>query len=159
MAFKINVKVTDLDLGLNAIIRNFEELDNQEISAGVHEEAGEHPNANGKHTAEIAMFNEYGTSHIPERSFIRSTIDENNSLLFGAMEKIINNAHNPISSQISDLNSFGFLAKTLIENKIKSLQSPANAQSTIDKKGFNNPLIDTRYLLENITFKILKEVA
>jgi len=42
-----------------------------------------------------------------------------------------------------ELGKVGLLAQSQVRAKITAIKSPPNAQSTIDKKGSSNPLIDT----------------
>jgi len=96
------------------------------------------------------------TIEIPERSYIRSTIDENEA-------KYLDNYAKKLSVQIIDGNIDKYTALTImgqkieadIKSKIISLQSPANAPSTIRKKGSNNPLVNTGLLGSSIRYVVV----
>lgn len=95
------------------------------------------------------------TIEIPERSYIRSTIDENE-------KKYLDDIAKKLSVQIIDGNIDKYTALTImgqkiesdIKSKIISLQSPANAPSTIRKKGSSNPLVDTGLLGGSIRYVV-----
>ena len=52
------------------------------------------------------------------------------------------------------LNKIGIEAATQYKNMIEEIKSPANAQKTIDKKGFDNPMIETGFFKFNISAEI-----
>lgn len=95
------------------------------------------------------------TIEIPERSYIRSTVDENE-------HKYLDNYAKKLSAQIIDGNIDKYTALTImgqkiesdIKSKIISLRSPPNAPSTIRKKGSSNPLVDTGLLGGSIRYVV-----
>lgn len=52
------------------------------------------------------------------------------------------------------LNKIGIEAATQYKNMIEEIKSPANAQATIDKKGFDDPMIETGFFKFNISAEI-----
>ena len=56
----------------------------------------------------------------------------------------------PITDTIDDI---GNHAVTNIQLYIMNLKEPRNAPSTIKKKGYNNPLVETRQMMEAVNFK------
>lgn len=54
----------------------------------------------------------------------------------------------------SMLNQIGIEAATQYKNMIEEIKSPGNAQATIDKKGFDNPMIETGFFKFNISAQI-----
>ncbi len=93
---------------------------------------------------------------IPQRSFIRSTMDDNKrkyqNLLkrFGA--KVV--AMDLKVDQAMDL--VGLQVAADMRAKIRNGIPPANADATIVRKGSSKPLIDTGQLLGSITHKVVK---
>jgi hypothetical protein len=67
--------VKDTDLGFKQLIAELQNAKNLEVVVGLQE--SEEKSADGVYVAEYAAANEYGTKKIPERSFMRSTFDEN----------------------------------------------------------------------------------
>lgn len=107
--------------------------------------------------AEVAMLNEFGMGNNPERSFIRSTFDENiknwmsdfDNLLYAAMmndrsfEGVLHTIADTIMSDIK---------KTIV--RISTTED--NAKSTQKAKGFNSPLIATRELIRSINYEVVE---
>ena len=82
--------------------------------------------------AEKALYNHFGTEDIPARPFLQ--FDQN------AAAKLVRKAI------VSDGDTVGMIKVGLtgmIQDNIRELRRPANADSTIKKKGSSNPLIDT----------------
>jgi hypothetical protein len=133
------------------------------VSIGVHEGAGHYEN--GPEVAEVALWNEYGTAPranhpgTPERSFIRSTIDENDALINSwreeAITKILTGEWGPKKA----LEAIGFRVQVLIQNKIRSNVPPPNAPSTVEQKRRDgvppNTLINSGLLLRSVTYRVV----
>lgn len=67
-------KVIVRDLGFNKVVAELQSMGKLRVTAGVHSDAK--PRTTGQPNPQaLAMFQELGTSTIPARSFIRSTID------------------------------------------------------------------------------------
>lgn len=113
-----------------------------------------------------AATNEFGTNRagrhrnvtIPERSYIRSALDENE----GIINKFITSELMKVLEGKNDENIFynriGLFIQKLIQEKILSNIPPGNAQSTIDRKGSSRTLIDQGRLLQSITYRIAEGV-
>jgi len=150
---KVN-KTTDKDLGAIRIIQEAKTANTSFVEIGVFEEAGEHTSSDGLLTvAEVAFFNEFGTLNAPERSFIRSTIDDNRRELEQLTAKLFRQIVEGKTDTKKALDKLGFKIQTLIQQRILKLNDPANAPSTIEAKGFNNPLVDSRELHRSIAFE------
>lgn len=118
----------------------------------------EHPGTNIT-MGEVALINEYGTDngHIPPRRFMRETFEKSaralgNSLGI-AMRRVIELRH----SAESALAMVGAHAVRAIQSTIDGYVGPANAPSTVDRKGFDHPLIDTRELRNAMSFELVRE--
>ena len=148
---------TDRDRGYNQLLNAFKKLagsSNPEILIGVRSSAGDYPN--GASVVLVASVNEFGSSdgHVPERSFLRSTLDENRtkyeSDMGGALAKVILGKGN----MRTELGKVGAMVVADVQRKITTLDTPANAPSTIRQKGSANPLIDTGRLRSSIDFEV-----
>ena len=126
------------------------------VTIGVHPDAGTY--GDGTSVVEVALWNEYGTSTIPERSFIRSAIDQNTKLIEAWRLEMIENILTKDWSVKQALEAIGFRVQTLIQNKIKSNVPPPNAPSTLAQKRRDgtgsNTLINTGLLLRSIGYKV-----
>ena len=142
--------VTDRDLGLKAFIRQLEVARTVEVAVGIH--AGDV--ANGQQIAEYAACNEYGTDSIPERSFMRSSFDENLSKIKADMDQ---QASRVMDGQIdirSALGVVGMKHQDRIKRKIGSNIQPANHPETIKRKKSSRTLIDTGAMLNSVHYVI-----
>jgi hypothetical protein len=107
----------------------------------------------GEDLVTIAAANEFGTATIPERSFLRSTVDEGRAkyakLLRQAVERMVDGVPVPLA--------MGVVGETLVgdvQKKIRNRIPPPNAPSTIARKGSDVPLIDTGRLRQSIDYEI-----
>ena len=105
--------------------------------------------------AQIGFFNEYGTVTAPPRPFIRAGIDKN-------LEEYEHNMANQANDMIvngQDLNieEVGKKASLDVKRYASQLKEPKNAESTIKRKGFDNPLVDTGTMIESISYELGNE--
>lgn len=143
------------------LFETFEKMSGSFVTVGVHSDVPNYDNDSSKPVAMIAAVHEFGSNKtpnpIPERSFLRSTYDEN-------FEKISNDMQNYIGDiakrrmKVEDaLGKIGFEMSEKTKNKIKdpSAISPPNAESTAKIKKFNNPLFDSGHLMRSIDFEVV----
>ena len=86
-----------------------------------------------------ALWNEFGTDKIPARPFIRRGLDN--------IEKELDKKPEQIGSKMVQN----------IKKAINDSDYPRNAISTVKKKGFDFPLIETRDMYNSLTFRVTKE--
>lgn len=155
--------VQDRDKGLKTLLKA---LANYDLTVGIHEAEGSQLSEDGDATiAEIGYFHEYGTTtedgevHIPERSFLRDYIDENEALnnkrLTKLFQKVIS-SKGTFSAQTA-LNQFGLHAVGEIQKRISDGIEPELDDRTIARKGSSVPLIDTGLLRSSITHQLRKK--
>lgn len=100
-----------------------------------------------------AMANEFGTQRIPERSFLRSTLDQNRDryadILVEALERVPDG-----ESPERAMSRLGAIVVGDVQRKITEIRYPPNAPSTVKRKGSANPLIDTGQLRQAIDFRV-----
>jgi TPP-dependent pyruvate/acetoin dehydrogenase alpha subunit len=114
--------------------------------------AGEAAGTGGPSLVEIAIWNELGTKSAPPRPFIQSTTDEQQRK-WRDMVRRLNRlvlAGKMTNTEASEL--LGQEMQADIQQKIVDLRDPPNAQATIDKKGSDNPLIDTGAMKDNVKY-------
>jgi len=108
----------------------------------------------GTDLLDVAFWNEFGTSSIPERSFIRvgvrANLDDLNKLA-ADLVKELNEGKIDIETAGEAL---GLKAAAGVKNYIVELTSPPNAPATIKIKKSSNPLVDTGLLNQSITHEI-----
>lgn len=96
--------------------------------------------------------------HIPERSFMRSTFDEEEQdwtrFVERRLEKVIKG--NLRAREL--LNQVGAQMASDVQQKLIDLDDPQNSNMTVQRKGSSNPLIDSGGnggLLSKITWKLV----
>jgi hypothetical protein len=141
--------VEDRDLGWALIERKLLELNGAHTRVGVHE--GE-TREDGTDLVTVAAANEFGApkAKIPERSFIRSTVDEQRPKVERIKEGIVRKALTGRVNVRHELSVLGEFAQAAIQKKIIDLRTPPNADSTKKRKGSDNPLVDKGQLHQSI---------
>ena len=91
---------------------------------------------------------------IPERSFMRSTIQAKKKDIISLQKKLLKQIVNGTMKVETGLGLVGEFMADAIKQKIVSLRTPANSAATIRKKGSSNPLIDTGQLKNSITYEV-----
>ena len=119
-------------------------------------QAGKVIDDRGVDMAQIAMFNELGTSTAPARPFLRQTAAENldDIKAFGG-EKIHDIAEGGMAEDA--LKQLGVYGKGLVQEQIKNGTFEPNAPSTIRRKKSDKPLIDTGKMRQSVNFVIKKK--
>ena len=146
-----------LELKLDALISKYE---------SAHVEVGfleNHTNLKGVNYAKIAFWNEFGTKSkggygvwvsfmvngrrvtmphkgMPARPFFRTTIEQEKGTWVDKIARGLK-ADKFTSEQVLDMVGIDFKGK--LQESIQGWSEPANAPLTIEKKGFNKPLVDT----------------
>lgn len=108
----------------------------------------------GSDLVKYAGANEFGTKIIPERSFLRSAIDEGRQRIVRFVDQqAINLIVKQNQSLKRTLRLLGLFGVKLVKAKIIKGPFVPNAPATIRKKRSSKPLIDKGRLLGSITFK------
>jgi len=137
----IDKNTKDVDLGWFRIKKELRLIDKSYTQIGIQKDAGNEED--GKSIVEVAANNEYGVGNIPQRSFMRSTFDEQrvkiNDVVSKQYEKILDGK----STVKKSLGLLGEFMEGKIKRKITDLKTPPNSPLTIKLKKSSNPLIDT----------------
>jgi len=104
--------------------------------------------------AEYGYYNEFGLG-VPERSFIRSTFDENRTKYEAMLEKALEQGQRRGVPPTRGFLKLAIKMHNDIKRKITKLRSPKNADATVAAKGSSNPLIDTGAMRNAIRWRIL----
>ena len=106
-----------------------------------------------------AASNEFGTEKNPERSFLRSTVDEKKRKFIKFIDRQkINIVKSRISRNVA-LRRLGVFAESEVVKKINRGPFVPNKPSTIAKKGSSKPLIDTGRMRASIISKVVNVKA
>ncbi len=90
--------------------------------------------------AQVAFWNEFGTTHAPARPAFRTTILRKSKDWGDRLSKAI------VATDYDGRKALGLLGQSMrddLENSIAQWSTPPNAPSTIARKGFDKPLIWT----------------
>lgn len=107
--------------------------------------------------AQVAAWNETGTKTAPPRPYFRVGFRDflkagggNNAFAY-VIQQVVN-GQQPLKPCQNIASVFVQSVKKIMED----WDSPPNAKSTIEQKGFNDPLVETHELIDNLTFKVRK---
>ena len=145
------MKVTDKNFNLEKIKKTLLALKKKELQVGIFPDAIDDK---GGRIVDYAIANEYGTSKIPERPFMRSTADEKQENWSALMDKIVEGV---TKGDLEVERKIGLLGEQMvndIKEKISSNVPPPLNPATIKRKGSSRTLIDTGNMRNSITFKI-----
>ena len=105
----------------------------------------------GVKVAQVAFWNEFGTTTSPSRPFFRKMIADE-SPGWGALVARAAAYYNSDGATI--LNFMGEKIAEDLQQSIVGWQDPRNAASTIARKGFDKPLVDTGDMSRSITYEV-----
>lgn len=143
----INVTVTGLQQVKDALKKEIEKINSDKtVLVGIHEDAG--MTEDGDLTmAQLGAVLHFGTQTIPPRPWLDTGV---NSGIQDYLDVIQNHSDDLDNA----LEIIGQIAVGRVQQYITDLKEPANATSTIEKKGSSNPLIDTGAMRQSVTYKI-----
>lgn len=148
--------VVDKDMGWKATLRAIRETNGQAVKVGILGNAA--PADDGTDMILIAAANEFGTGdgRIPPRPFIRGAFEANiesiNNFKAKLWGKILDGTMTPVNA----LSLLGRFHQGQVQRYMTELRQPPNADSTIERKGSDNPLIDTGRLRNSVTWTLEK---
>jgi hypothetical protein len=156
----------DIDKGYSGVLDRIFEANNSFVEIGWFENEESKNKRNdpeGKpvipKNVDIAIWNEFGTTrngeqHIPERSFVRSSHDENLKRTSKLIEREYGRIVDGQSTAKRSLGLIGLFVESYTKRKIVTLRDPPNAPQTIRKKKSDNPLVDTKQMGNSIVSKV-----
>ena len=126
------------------------------VAIGLHEDAGEYKD--GTSVVNVGLWNEFGTDNIPERAWMRTTIDENQGALEEFRKGLIEKVQAGNLTVRQALEKIGMRIQVLLQNKIGSNMEPENAPSTLKAKARagqgSRTLIATGLMQRSVTYKV-----
>ncbi len=137
------------DLGFNALLARLRLLGSSGLTVGIHEDAGE---VGGITVGAIGFIHEFGRGNVPERSWMRSTLDNErtkiNSLIKDVTRRVISNRRRMPARQA--LGIIGLDVQRRMQETIRRGLSPP----LVVRVG-GTPLLDTGQLIASIRFKVV----
>lgn len=162
-------RIRDIDRGYNAIIHDLLALGSSEpkVFVGLLQDKGQERTEEGGITlAGYAAVNEFGSEdgHVPERSFLRSTVDDNRGRYMTELDRcaaaFIDGASKGgpgagLAALEQRLGQLGAGVARDVKRTIRDLRDPPNAPATLARKyPGDNPLIHTRRMSQSISFAV-----
>jgi hypothetical protein len=105
--------------------------------------------------AQVAQWNEEGSSDNPPRPFMR--VGFGGVLRAGKLDKNIASAITRIAEGESPMQSLKILGPVFVNEmrqQIIDWDSPPNSPKTVELKGFNDPLRDTDTMLNSVDYRV-----
>jgi phage gpG-like protein len=162
----VTARVTDTDRGARALAESLRALGKARVRVGVLADA---PKKTGTRTgkrgrqiqqaatlAEVAAAHEFGTATIPQRSFIRATVDLKAAVIAAEQEKL---AAQVVDSKITPevaMERLGAAVQGMVQVRIAEGIGPALAPATVARKGSDKQLVDTGQLRSSVTYQVLQ---
>lgn len=148
----MTVSIKDIDQGWGRINREIRRLNNSYVKVGVLSDAGGYE-VGGANLASVATWNEFGTSKIPARPFMKQAFDNNKSQIDSMKDSSFGEVLKGTSSVEKALNKIGVFFKAKVQESIVKGGFSPNALFTISRKGSSKPLIDTGRLRQSINYE------
>jgi len=105
----------------------------------------------GTPVAFVAAMNEFGHGNVPPRPFFRRTIKKRgNAWGHNLGVALVRSGYDAKKA----LTMMGVGIRDDVQDGIRELVSPPLKESTIKRKGFDKPLIETSTMLNSVTFKV-----
>jgi hypothetical protein len=147
--------IRESDHGWKRIAREVRANARTTLAIGIQGAQGSRKHVDSELTvAEIATLNEHGTSGIPARSFLRSTVDTNEP----KYRKVLRGVADAVIAGKLDARTGLELVGEIIVGDVKQAIAdgipPPNAPSTIAAKGSSVPLIDSGQMRNSVTADI-----
>ena len=148
--------VKDIDHGWKRIVREVGAMKGSYVKVGVLSDAGSYATGEGSiNLADVATFNEFGTSRIPSRPFMAQSFDKN----IPQVNKFIAFKQDAIYARkettAGALENLGIFYQGKVQQEFSSGDFAPNAPSTVEAKESKTPLIDTGRLRNSINHEVV----
>ena len=100
----------------------------------------------------VAAWNEFGTKNIPERPFFRNALDTSKPKILRMLKQGVDPYALVVPSNLA--HQIGAVVAGEVQESITDLKIPPNAPSTIAAKGSSNPLLDTGFMRQSVTWRV-----
>lgn len=142
--------VHDIDHGYRQLLVNVRKMGRSHVRVGVNEE--QHAGRGGLTNAQLGAIHEFGLG-VPQRSFLRAWVDENQRGWLAAMKQL---ALRALYGREAWENRFGQYAVDGIKARMRAGIAPELQAATIARKASGNPtpLLDTEQLINAIEYEV-----
>lgn len=137
------------DKGFDRIVKQMGEL--RGVEFGLFSNSGTYPD--GTPVVDVGIYNEFGTSRIPARPFMRVAADQGKK----SMQQVVDHTiglmiDGRVTPKAVD-DTVGKQWANVVKSTIKHFDTPPNAPSTVAAKGKNDPLVDTGQMMDAIDYR------
>jgi hypothetical protein len=94
---------------------------------------------------------------VPERSFIRSTFEDEKQNVTKRFEQIVEGINKGDFAIHRKLKAIGIEHEGKVKKKITDIKTPPNSQRTVKYKGFDNPLIHTGEMRSKVSSAVINK--
>lgn len=105
------------------------------------------------HVAQVAFWNEFGTSTIPSRPFMRDTVQRKSPRWGVSLGNLLRKTNYDSHAALALM---GEGIKGQIQASINNWSNPPNSKRWAKVKGFNKPLIHTAFMLRSVDYQVLE---
>lgn len=155
MAIKSKIKTKEVDHGFKGIIKELRKLEKKPyVKIGYPEDkssttAGKEGNEFVT-VLDVALWHEFGTTNLPERSFVRAAFDKNRTKYEKLNRELLVKIYSNKMTVEKALDILGLTIENDIKTFIKSGEVDPDSNRAIEEGGVT--LIDTAQLLNSITY-------
>ena len=107
--------------------------------------------------SQVARWNCEGTATIPARDFLTAAIGKRLTFYRRFMLSLLKNMLLGRLTAKRAIATLGLRAQNDMKDTIRNWKVPANAASTVRRKGKNDPLVDTELMVDTIKWKVQRE--
>lgn len=142
----MSIRISDMNKIPNSL-KNLGKMNGKKLDVGVFGDGD---------MAMIAAVHEFGSpkNNIPERSFLRSGYDEHIDDISRKVDEFVPDVIEHGVDPTIFMEGLGKEFEGKIQKKLVALKNPPLKQSTIDRKGSSNPLVDTGNLAGSIKSRV-----
>lgn len=150
-----SMQIIDTDKGFKRIEREISRsFSSPHVVVGIYGNKASAIHEDTKATVgQIASYHEFGLGN-PERSFIRSTVDEKTTRIAAMAKRLMGSVIDGHQTTHKALDLLGAYIHGQIIANINRGIPPANAPSTVARKGSSKPLVDTGQLKGSISWEV-----
>lgn len=144
------------DRGFEAIVRETNRLAGLDIVAGVLPKDADKTYPNGMTVLEVALLMIYGTATIPARDFMTGTATAYEHKTADVMQDYAGRVMDGSLSPHAAADELGLWFRGRINAHIDNGPWEGNAESTIRRKGRDQPLVDSKFLYNTLDHEVRK---
>lgn len=148
----MSLTISDLTPEGRRFLNELKKLGELEVQVGFQ---GDQTYEDGTSLAEVAAYNELGTSDTPARPFMRQSFENHEKELQAACDRVCQAIASGKTAEEA-LDELGVFLKGLVQMEIVNGEFAPNAASTIRQKGSDQPLIDTAHMRQSVNYVIKK---